>query len=124
MNIRLVGDTEIRLSQLHVEGFEISSDNPELHYGALQTFVTSLAMCTFAMLASYGQRIGAGVENLTFVMKWTLCERPRRIEHVDMDIRWPEIPESRLDAAMRAAATCTLHRTLQHAVEVDTVIDR
>lgn len=124
VNIQLVSDTEIRLSRLHNDGFDVTADHPELYYGAMETFVTSLAMCTFAVLSAYGERIDAGVEDLTMRMRWRYGERPHRIESVDMEIHWPEIPDSRLDAAMRAAATCTLHHTLEHAVEVETMIDR
>ncbi len=122
MNIKLISDTEIFLSRLHEEGFDVSSDDSALHFGAMETFVTSLAMCTFAVLASYAKRIDAGIDGLTMGMSWGYGEKPHRIKQLEMDIGWPEIPESRLDAAMRAAATCTLHRTLEHSVEVETMI--
>jgi len=122
VNIKLVSDTDIFLSRLHEEGFDVSSDDPALHFGAMGTFATSLAMCTFAVLASYAQRVDVGVDDLTIGMSWGYGEKPHRIKQLDMDIRWPEVPESRLDAAMRAAATCTLHRTLEHSVEVETMI--
>jgi uncharacterized OsmC-like protein len=124
VNIQLISDTEIYLSHLYKEGFEVSSDDPELHFRAMETFVTSLAMCTFSVLAGYGQRTDIGVDDLTIRIKWGYAEKPHRIEKIDMDIRWPEIPEAKLDVAMRAAATCTLHRTLEHSVEVETMIDR
>lgn len=123
MQIQLHAETDIELSRLHEPDFDVSSDDPEQHFSATAMFATSLAMCTFAVLAAYGERAGAGVENLTMRLRWRYGEKPHRIEHVSMDVRWPELPESRLDAAMRAAATCTLHRTLEHSVEVDTMID-
>ena len=124
VDIELISSTEIALKQLHKPGFEISSSDPELHYGAIEMFVSSLAMCTFSVLAAYGERVEVGVDALSIGLKWTYGEKPHRIDQVDMDVRWPEIPESKLDVAMRSAATCTIHRTMTHSVEVETMIDR
>ena len=56
-------------------------------------------------------------------LTWRYAEKPHRIGHIDMKIHWPRVPESRIDAAMRAAAMCTLHNTLTHDVEIDTSIE-
>ena len=124
MEIELISKTEIVLQRLEETGFNISSSNPDLHYGAMQMYVSSLAMCTYSVLAVYGERVEASVDGLTIRLKWSYGSKPVRIDQVEMDILWPEIPESRLDAAMRAAATCTIHRTMEHSVEVETMIDR
>ena len=124
MDIELISTTEIVLTQLGESGFEISGNDDKLYYGAMEMYVSSLAMCTYSVLAAYGERVEVDVEGLTVRLKWTYGGKPTLIEQVDMDIRWPEIPESKLDTAMRAAATCTIHRTMEHSVEVETMIDR
>ena len=124
MKIALHTATDISVSRLHETGFEIDSQDPDVQLGAIHMCVASLAWCTYSMLASYGQRIDAGVGDMSIRLQWRYAERPHRIGHIDMAIHWPEVPESRLDAAMRAAAMCTLHNTLQHGLEIDTTIER
>lgn len=124
MKITLHHATDISVSQLHEAGFDIDSQDPEAQFGAIHMCVASLAWCTYSVLASYGQRIDAGVEDMRIRLQWRFVERPHRIGHIDMVIHWPQVPESRLDAAMRAAAMCTLHNTMMHGLEIDTSIER
>ncbi len=123
MEIHLHQETALTLRRMHEPVLEVVADSEALHYGAMQMFVSSLALCTFAVLASYAERIQAGVEDLEMRMEWRYEERPRRIGYIEMRIRWPQLPESRLDAAARAAAMCTLHNTLHHTVDIDTVVN-
>lgn len=124
MKIIQHSDTDISVSLLHQPGFDISSENPESHFGAVHMCVVSLAWCTFSLLASYGQRIETAATDMTIRLQWNYAQRPYRIEKVTMAIHWPQVPESRLDAAMRAAAMCTLHNTMMHGFEIDTTIER
>lgn len=124
MKIVLHTDTELSVSRLQEPGFETDSVRPDLSLGAIQLCIVSLAWCTYSVLASYGQRINAPVDDLSLRLCWRYAERPHRIGHIDMAIHWPQVPESRLDAAMRAAASCTLHNSLQHGLEIDTSIER
>ena len=124
MKITQHHDTDISVSLLHEPGFDIHSEDPQAYFGAVHMCVVSLAWCTFSVLASYGQRIDAGVQDLSMRLRWSYAERPRRIDKVDMAIHWPQVPEARLDATMRAAALCTLHNTLQRGLEIETSIER
>ena len=117
-------DTDISVSLLHQPGFDISSEDSEAHFGAIHMCVASLAWCTFSVLASYGQRIETPATDMTIRLQWNYAQRPYRIEKIKMAIHWPQVPESRLDAAMRAAALCTLHNTMMHGLEIDTSIER
>ncbi|MFZ0255293.1 MAG: OsmC family protein [Gammaproteobacteria bacterium] len=123
MKIELRSDTEIILSQLDTEGFEVTPAGPEHTFGSMQMFVTSVGMCTFSVLASYGQRLGASADGIVITLKWSYGERPYRIAEIEMRARWPQLPESRLDAATRAAHHCTLHNTLRHETEVVTLVE-
>ncbi len=123
MKIELRGDTEIVLTELHTDGFDVIPAAPELHFGSMQMFVTSVAMCTFSVLASYGQRFGTSADDITMTLKWAYAERPYRIAEIDLQVRWPRLPASRLDAATRAAHHCTLHNTLREGSEVATLVE-
>ena len=123
MRIHIRSETEVDLSQLHEAGFEVSSEESAPAFGAMQMFAAAVAMCTHAVLASYGQRCGAPADGIRIRVRWRYAERPKRIESLDMDVRWPQLPDSRLDAATRAAHQCTLHNTLGHGVEVSTLVD-
>ncbi|MHB8472012.1 MAG: OsmC family protein [Gammaproteobacteria bacterium] len=124
MKIVLHNDTDLSVSHFPQNGFDIDSVDPQVHFGAMHLFVASVAWCTYAVLASYGQRIDAATDDLSIRLRWGYVERPHRLGRIDMAIHWPQVPESRLDAAMRAAASCTLHNSLQHGVEIDTSIER
>ncbi len=124
MKIVLNNDTDLSVSQLHQSGFDVDSADPAVQLGAIHLCIASLAWCTYAVLASYGQRIDAATDDLSIRLRWGYVERPHRLGRIDMAIHWPQVPESRLDAAMRAAASCTLHNSLQHGVEIDTSIER
>jgi len=123
MRIELISDIEIVLSQLDADGFDITPAAPELYFGSMQMFVTSVGMCTFSVLKSYGQRFGTSAADIAITLKWTYGERPYRIAEIDMRVHWPQLPPSRLDAATRAAHHCTLHNTLRHGAEVTTLVE-
>lgn len=123
MKIELHSDTELVLNQLDIDGFEVMPVGPELHFGSMQMFGTAVGMCTFSVLASYGQRLGISADGIAITLKWTYAERPYRIAEMDMRIRWPQLPASRLDAATRAAHHCTLHNTLRYGAEVVTLVE-
>lgn len=124
MQIVLHNDTELSVSQLQEPGFNTTVAHPDLKLGAVHLSLVSLAWCTYSVLASYGQRIDAPTDDLSVRVHWRYVERPHRIGHIEMAVHWPQVPESRLDAAMRAAASCTLHNSLQHGLEIDTLIER
>lgn len=122
MEVLLTGASSLELGQLHQPGFAITAAEDSLYFGAIPMFVTSLALCTFGVLASYAQRIDADVTELKFAVNWQTAQKPNRVASIAMDIHWPGLPESRLDAAMRAATMCTLHKTLHDAVDIETMV--
>ncbi|MEW6611153.1 MAG: OsmC family protein [Pseudomonadota bacterium] len=120
MKIVLHADTELTLQEGKASGLEVVAENPDVHYGAMQMFATALALCTYSVLVSYAEQIGTDTEALAIRVRWRYAAHPARIDRIDMDITWPELPESRLPAARRAAAHCTLHNTLHQPPEVHT----
>lgn len=120
MKIVLHADTELTLQEGKAPGLDVVAEAPGVHYGAMQMFATSLALCTYSVLVSYAEQIGTDIEALAIRIRWRYATHPARIDRIDMDITWPELPESRLPAARRAAAHCTLHNTLHQPPEVHT----
>ncbi len=124
MKAFLLGSEDIELRALSEPGLEVENRDPEAHYGAVQMFAVSLAMCTGAVLLSYAEQAEAGVDTLAIRVRWQYAEKPFRIGAIDMAIRWPELPASRLEAARRAAAECTLHHTLEQPPRLTTELSR
>jgi uncharacterized OsmC-like protein len=74
----------------------------------------SLATCTFSVLEAWGTRAGFALDDLVLEVSWTFAEKPHRVDALALDISWPSLPASRMEAAKRAAALCTVHVTLEH----------
>lgn len=120
MRVILHTEEDLEFRDFGTPSLEIQPEDPGAHYSALQMFATSLALCTYSILASYAEQIDIPDENLVIRMRWIYAEDPMRVSDIDMDIEWPELPSSRLEAARRAAAHCTIHNTLAHPPRVET----
>jgi uncharacterized OsmC-like protein len=124
MKIIMHTEEHLEFKEFDQPGFDIEAHDPEAHYSALQMFATSLALCTFSVLVSYGETIDASTDNVSVRVRWSYVEHPFRIGHIDMDIRWPGVPPSRLRAARVAASHCTIHHTLEKPPEMVTEVHR
>ena len=123
MRVILHGEEDLEFRDFGTPSLDIQPEDPEAHYSAMQMFATSLALCTYSILASYGEQIDVPEENMVIRVRWGYAGDPMRIAGIDMDIQWPELPESRLKAAQRAASHCTIHNTLAHPPSVDTRVN-
>ena len=108
---------------LEVTGLDESGVPAEPRVNAVQLLGLALAQCTYTVLATYGERLNVSASGIRIALKMTPQEAPKRISAISMDVRWPDLPESRLDAATRAARHCTVHATLSPGVEVDVLVD-
>lgn len=124
MRVTVHGETDLAIDRFDSPDLEVESLDPEAGYGALQIFATSMALCTFSALAAYAEIIAAPMDNIAMRVRWDYTDRPLRIANIGMEITWPDVPESRIEAAVRAAAHCTLHNTLSHPPEVVTRVHR
>lgn len=121
MEIVLHAGTDLELRRLGEPGLAFRGDAEGEGFGPLQMFAASLALCTASVLHVYAHEVAdVGVEDLALRVTWRYGERPRRIERIEMTIRWPSLPESRRVPVQRAAATCTVHATLEHPPQVIT----
>jgi uncharacterized OsmC-like protein len=123
MELRLEGPTELEVAKLAEPDLEIVGDADGEGFGPLQMFAASIALCTASVLHGYAHQVlKVGVSSLSIRVCWSYGERPYRVDRMEMRIRWPEVPEDRVKAAERAAATCTIHRTLEHPPELVTTV--
>ena len=121
MHILLHDESDLTVSQFDKPGFEVEVEKDvHAHYSALQMFASSLGLCTASVLISYGEQLDASTEGLEVRVRWTYADEPYRVDDIDMEINWPDLPDSRLQAAERAAEQCTTHNTLHHPPHVDT----
>lgn len=122
MRIVLHGEADLELvdlgePHLHVEG--------DAGFGALQMFAAGFALCTASVLQAYAEGVvRAPIDRLSIRVRWSYVEGPYRIGELAMAITWPDLPESRVEAARRAAQTCTIHHTFEHPPTVTTTVSR
>ena len=125
MKILLHSPEDLTLSDVEAPGFHVETDEgAPVHCDALQLFAVSLGLCTASVLKGYGAQLKVPADGLSVRLRWSLAEKPRRVESLQLDIHWPELPESRLKAAERAAHHCTVHNTLVHPPRMTTTVTR
>lgn len=122
MKVILHKPEDLELRDFDLPGFDVESHDPQAHFSAMEMFATSMALCTYSVLAAYAEQIETSPEELRIGMRWSYVPEPFRIGNIDMDIHWPGLPESRIKAAQRAASHCTLHHTLEHPPTVVTTV--
>ncbi len=125
MRVLLHSDADLTLREVDQPGIHVElAPGAHADYGAVQLLAVSLGLCTASVLMGYGEQLGVSAHQLTVRLRWTLAEKPRRVDALHMDIHWPELPESRLRAAERATAHCTIHNTLHHPPTLRTTVTR
>ncbi len=121
MLIENLAETELTLRQIGQDGLVLP---PGAHLDAVQLLACALGSCTWTTMSTYGERFDTSAQDIEIRVRWALGEAPKRVAKMSLDIRWPSLPESRLDAATRAARHCTIHATLSHGCEVDAFVDQ
>lgn len=124
MKVRMHGEADLTVSGFDEPIIEVEADDGvEAPWSALQMFATSLGLCTASVLTAYGERIGVPAEDLSVRIRWHYTEQPVRVDRIDVRIRWPGLPESRREAARRAASQCSIHNTLRQPPDIETRVN-
>lgn len=123
MKIYMHTEEDLEFSEFSEATFELVASSSDQHYSALQMFATSLALCTYSVLAEYGDTIDTDTGELSIRVRWEYEQSPFRVGMIDMAVTWPGVPKSRLEAARRAATHCTLHHTLERPPRVITTVN-
>jgi uncharacterized OsmC-like protein len=103
----------------------IEAESADRQYSPFHMLASSLAVCTFSVLASWATHANIAFDDLVIDVSWTFADQPHRVDAVTLSFRWKSLPATRLEAAKRAAALCPIHATLSHgntAVTVDGAI--
>lgn len=123
MIIHQLDHSQLLLSNLADDQLETSLEHPSLYLGAISLFVASLGRCTFAVLREYAMRLEVPVKNIQMDMHWTFAaNKANKIETIELNIYWPEIPENRIKAVERASHKCTVHSTISDCVDIQTTL--
>lgn len=120
MNVIMHHSEDLEMKQFDEPGLSIEPQDPEAHYSAMQMFATAMGLCTYSVLASYADQHDTPTDQMSLRMRWEYAEHPYRIGQFKMEIQWPELPPSKLEAAQRVASKCTLHNTLEQPPELTT----
>lgn len=117
MRLLVEGGDRVRVDG-PVGGFEIEA--AEGHgLGPFHLLAASLAACTHSVLYGWAHHASLDTEGLALGVDWT-HEEDGRVREMMLTIHWPTLPQKRRDAALRAAATCSIHRSLESAFPVHT----
>lgn len=116
MKLIIASEASIRL-EMSAGGFEIASDDVPI--SPYHLLAGSLASCTALTVGSWAQGAQISLEGLEIKVAWTMIdEHPKRIDRIEVELRWPGLPEGRIAAAERVADQCPIHATLARAAEV------
>lgn len=117
MRITLVSEDAIRYDA--TPGMlTVEADTAEQQFSPFHMLGSSLAVCTFSVLASWASHAKIPFEDLAIEVRWTFADHPHRVAAVALRFTWKSLPASRLEAAKRAAALCPIHATLQQGATV------
>lgn len=113
MKITLTGETSLTL-EATTGPLTIEAPSADRAYSPFHMLASSLATCTFSVLASWGSHAGFDPTDLVVEVSWSFAEEPHRVGAMEMTLRWPSLPEKRRPSAERAASLCAVHQTLHH----------
>lgn len=113
MKITLLSDDAIRLEPTMAE-MTIGATSTEQSYSPFHMLASSLAYCTFSVMASWATHAGLVADDLTIEVRWTFADDPHRVGCMDLRFSWPSLPAKRLEGAKRVAEMCAVHSTLQN----------
>ena len=113
MKITLLSDDAVRFD-FGPGPLTIEAPSAEQSYSPFHMLGSSLAVCTHSLLYSWATHAKLGADDLAIEVRWEFAEKPHRVGAIEMTLDWPSLPESRREAAKRAAALCTVHATLTH----------
>ncbi len=116
MRMILEGELRIRL-EMAGEGFEIVSEGVSI--SPYHLLAGSLASCIALLVVPWAERSRIALEPATISINWEHAEdRDNRVKHIEVDVRWPGLPESRLVVVERLAEACPIHATLISGTEI------
>ncbi len=116
--MRMILESELRIQfEMAGEGFEIASEG--IAISPYHLLAGSLASCIALLVVPWAERSGIALEPAAISISWEHAEdADNRVKHMDVDVRWPGLPESRLVVVERLAEACPIHATLISGTEI------
>jgi uncharacterized OsmC-like protein len=121
LKIQLLSEDRLRV-QGGAGPLSVEADSAEMTYSPGHMLASSLAVCTYSVLHSWATNADLAADDLAVEVGYAYVEKPHRIGTMEVSLVWPSLPEGRREAARRAAALCTIHRTLHAPPEITTVV--
>ncbi len=121
MKISLIAGDAIRLEPLPGP-MTIEAATEDQVYSPFHMLGSSLAFCTYSVLASWASHAKLDSDDIAIEVHWTFVEDPHRIGAVEMKVEWPSLPPQRQTAAQRVAHMCAVHATFQHPPQLSTTV--
>jgi uncharacterized OsmC-like protein len=121
VKIILLSDERIRL-----EGgggpMSIEAESAAMQYSPFHMLASSLATCTYSVVASWGTNAKLNVDDLAIEVGWSFAEEPHRVGEMSVVLDWPSLPPERRNVATRAAGLCTVKKTLEMPPKLSTEV--
>ena len=116
MRLILEGESGIRF-ELAGEGFEITSDDVSI--SPYHLLAGSLASCIALVVTPWAERAGLDPGPVTISIRWEhVGASDYRVKRMDVDLRWPGLPDFRKPVVERVAEACPIHATLISGTEI------
>lgn len=113
MRIRLLADDAVRLED-SAGPLTVEAESADQQYSPFHMLASGLASCTFSVLHSWASHAKLDPTGLAVEVRWTFAESPHRVGSMTVTLDWAGLAAERRPAATRAAALCTVHKTLEH----------
>lgn len=116
MRLILEGESGIRF-EVAGDGFEITSDDVSI--SPYHLLAGSLASCIALVVVPWAERAGLDPEPVTISISWEhVGADDYRVKRMDVDLRWPGLPDFRKPVVERVAEACPIHATLIAGTEI------
>jgi uncharacterized OsmC-like protein len=122
MKITLLSDSSIRLEPIPGP-MTIEADSADQLYSPFHMLASSLAFCTYSVLASWASNAKLDSTDIVVEVGWKFAEDPHRVGEMDMNVSWPSLPAARQAAANRVTTLCAVHASLSHSPTINTNVE-
>jgi len=117
MKITLTGEESLRIEPT-AGPLTVEAESPDQSYSPFHMLGSSLGMCTFAVLQSWGANKNIGVDDLRIDVSWTFVEGEHRLATINVKLEWPSLSAELWPRAIRAANICGIHQTFTRSPKI------
>ena len=117
MRITLLSEVRIRLE--NGAPLTIEPEAETISYSPSHMLASGIGTCMFSVLQSWATNAKIPTDHLAVEIGWNSSENQNRAGRFDVQLMWPSLPESRREAAARAANTCAVYNALVPRPEIN-----